>query len=81
MSIGEKVLQYGELQTVLFEIANLINERPIGIKPGTDINLGSYLSPNDLLLGRTNNSTPTGVLDEDSNYAKGFKYANEIIRV
>lgn len=48
MSIGGKYLQYGELQTVLFEMANIINERPIGIKPGSDINLGSYLSPNDL---------------------------------
>ncbi|KAK4316629.1 hypothetical protein Pmani_012229 [Petrolisthes manimaculis] len=79
MSIGEKILQYGELQTVLFEIANLINERPIGIKPGSDINLGSYLSPNDLLLGRTNNSAPTGYMDGNSSFSKGFKYANEIV--
>lgn len=33
----------------MFEIANLINERLIGIKPGSDIDLGSSLSPNDLL--------------------------------
>lgn len=33
----------------MFEIANLINERLIGIKPGSDIDLGSPLSPNDLL--------------------------------
>lgn len=79
MSIGEKVLQYGELQTVLFEIANLINERPIGIKPGSDINLGSYLSPNDLILGRTNNSAPAGHVDDNTSYSKSFKYTNEIV--
>ena len=78
MSIGERVLQYGELQTVLFELANLINERPIGIQPGSDINLGSYLSPNNLLLGRTRNNAPEGSVDSNSTYSKGFKYANEI---
>lgn len=44
ISIGNKVLSYADLQTVMFEIANLINQRPIGIKPGSDLDLGSYLS-------------------------------------
>lgn len=70
MSNGGKYLQYGELQTVLFEMANIINERPIGIKPGSDINLGSYLSPNDLRLGWTNNSAPAGFVDDNSSYSK-----------
>lgn len=79
MSVGEKILQYGELQTVLFEIADLINQRPIGIKPGSDITLGSYLSPNDLLLGRTNDSAPMGHVDGNSSFSKSYKYANEIV--
>lgn len=29
-AIGESILTFSELQTVLFEVANLINERPIG---------------------------------------------------
>lgn len=38
--IGESVLTFGELQTVLYKVANLISERSIGIKPGNCIDLG-----------------------------------------
>lgn len=60
IAIGESVLSFSELQTVLFEIANLLNERPIGIKPGCDPELGNYLCPNDLLLRRTYNKAVSG---------------------
>ena len=53
IAIGDNILTFSELQTVFFEVANLLNERPIGRKPGADPLNGSYLSPNDLLLGRT----------------------------
>ena len=33
ISIGEQVLSYSELQTVFFEVANLVNEQPIGRHP------------------------------------------------
>lgn len=32
-AIGSQCLSYSEMQTVLFEIANLVNERPIGKHP------------------------------------------------
>ena len=32
-SVGENALTFSELQTVLFEIAKLLNERPIGRPP------------------------------------------------
>ena len=79
VSIGERVLQYGELQTVLYEVADLINERPIGIKPGSDINLGTYLSPSDLLLGRTNNRAPMRPMEGSSTFSKGYKFSQEIV--
>ncbi|PFX25807.1 hypothetical protein AWC38_SpisGene9564 [Stylophora pistillata] len=49
-SVGENALTFSELQSVLFEIANLLNERPIGRHP-TSPEDGTYLCPNDLLLG------------------------------
>ena len=58
--IGDSILTFSELQTVLFEVANLLNERPIGIKPGTDIDLGTYLCPNDLILGWSSSRVPSG---------------------
>ena len=51
-AIGCQILSVTEFQTVLFEAANLLNDRPIGRHP-TQPEDGFYLSPNSLLLGRT----------------------------
>ena len=45
--IGENALAFSELQTICFEVANLVNERPIGRHPTSPD--GTYLCPNDLL--------------------------------
>lgn len=58
-SIGTNILTFSELQTALFDVAGLLNERPIGTKT-TDPNEGAYLCPNDLLLGRTSRNAPIG---------------------
>ena len=55
-AIGSQVLSLIEFQTVLFETANLLNDRPIGRHP-TQPEDGFYLSPNSLLLGRTMNQS------------------------
>ena len=60
--IGDFRLTFGEPQTVLFETANRLNDRPIGMKSGVDIEMSSYLCPNDLLLGRTNNKDLPGTM-------------------
>ena len=60
-------------------MANLINERPIGAKPGCDVDLGTYLSPNDLLLGRTSNKAPTDMCITNTSISKCFKYVEEVI--
>ena len=49
-TIGSQILMFSELMTVFYEVANLVNERPIGRQP-KDPDDGSYLSPNHLLLG------------------------------
>ena len=66
-SIGESVFTFSELQTVLFEVSNLMNGRPIGVKPGMDIEKSGYLSPNDLLLGHSNIAVPTGTFSNIEN--------------
>ena len=48
-AVGEQVLTFSELQNVCFEVANFVNEHPIGVhstKPSDDV----YLCPNHLLL-------------------------------
>ena len=78
LSIGESTLTYGELQTVLFNVANLLNERPIGCKPGCDPELGSYLSPNDLLLGRTSNDVPVEIWNECASSTSRLQFLNRV---
>ena len=61
LSLGDTRVSPVELQTVLFECANICNERPIGMsKPRED---GSYslITPNQLLLGRSMNVLPDDI--------------------
>ena len=58
LSIGDTRVTPLELQTTLMEIANMCNERPIGLsQPRAD---GTYqiITPNQLLLGRSINILP-----------------------
>ena len=57
IAIGEQLLTPFELYTCLLEIANLLNQNPIGRIPnGPDD--GAYLCPNDMLLGRATLEVP-----------------------
>ena len=60
-SVGDSRVTPLELQTILFEIADICNERPItAAKPRED---GSYclVTPNQLLMGRSINKLPDDV--------------------
>ena len=79
ITIGDSILKFSELQTVLFEAANLLNERPIGRKPGADPAAGVYLSPNNLPLGRTQLVPPQGQWAETSRLAERFLFLHGIV--
>lgn len=51
-AIGCQILTFSQMQTVLFEASKLSNGQPIG-EHATIKDYGSYLCPNDLLLGRS----------------------------
>ena len=57
-AIGDNKLTPFELYTCFLEIANLI-QRPNG-RVSTDPNEGTYLCPNDILLGRASSEIPQG---------------------
>ena len=69
ISIGEQIMEFSVLQTVMFECAELVNGRPIGRHP-TSIDDDKYMCPNDLLLGRYSNRVPQRPFHEDCNAKK-----------
>ena len=66
--IGDTKLTLNETFTMLPEIANLLNERPIGLKP-TDKSCTEYLSPNSLLLGRSSARISSGPFQPEEWYS------------
>ena len=77
-SIGNQVFTFAEFQTIMFEAAQIVNQRPIGRKP-TGPEEGSYLSPNDLLLGRSTNHVPQGPFAESSSMKQRMQFLQEIV--
>ena len=41
--------------------------------------MGSYLSPNDLLLGRSSANAPQGAWDLDSNFTQRYLYLSKVV--
>jgi len=61
--IGDQILTFSDMQTVLFEVSQLLNQRPIGAHPKKPDD-GIYLCPNDILLGHSSSSVPQGPFKE-----------------
>lgn len=62
-SMGDSIVTFSELQTIMYEVANLLNNGPTGMKPEYSTKSDVYLCPNDLLLGHNNSWVswvPTG---------------------
>lgn len=72
------VLTFFELDTVVSEVANLLNERPIG-KQSNDIEDGTYLCPNDLLLGRATSRIPGGPFPKYTSSKKRFNFVQSLV--
>ena len=64
---GESKLSINELNTLLAEVTNIVNERPIGVKPNSETDT-KYLSPNCLLLGRNSSRISSGPFLEKDLY-------------
>ena len=77
-AIGLQVLTFSELQTIILEAANLVDERPIGIHPNSQED-GTYLCPNELLLGRAMPWAPRGPFRECSILKQRFSFVKSII--
>ena len=76
VAVGESVMTFSELQTVCYEAAKLVNERPIGRHP-TSPEDGTYVCPNDLLLGRSTSRVPSGPFRETRNPNHRFEFVQQ----
>ncbi|XP_068247848.1 uncharacterized protein [Palaemon carinicauda] len=79
IAIGDSKLTFGEMKTVLFEVGDLLNSTPIGIKPGSDCELGSYLCPNDLILGRASSKIQADMKFVDKKYKDRLEFMQRIV--
>ena len=77
-AVGLQKLSYSELQTTFFECANIVNERPIGVTPST-VEDGSYICPNDMLLGRSSNKPPSGNFDTTINSRRRLYFVQRLV--
>ncbi len=77
-AIGNQVLSPFELYTYLFEVANLVNSRPIGRVPN-DPDDGTYISPNDILLGRSTSEVPQGPFRQTKNPRHRVEFVQKLV--
>ncbi|XP_068697655.1 uncharacterized protein [Montipora foliosa] len=77
-AVGSQVLTPLELYTILLEVANLVNQRPIGRIPN-DPDDGSYICPNDILLGRASSEIPQWPFKETNNPRQRVEFVQKII--
>ena len=77
-AIGDHTLSPFELYTYILEVANLVNQRPVGRVPN-DPDDGSYLCPNDMLLGRASPRVPQGPFEETRNPRQPVEFVQKIV--
>ena len=77
-AIGDTVLTPFELYTCLTEVANLVNQRPIGRIPN-DPEDGAYLCPNDILLGRASSTVSQSPFCHMENPHHRFEFCQKIV--
>ena len=78
---GEKpTLNYAELGTLLARAANIVNDRPIGIKNITEDKLVP-LTVNQLLLGRTASSPPPDFEMPGENFRAAKTYLDSLTQM
>ena len=73
-ALGDTKLSLNEMNTLMLEVSNLVNERPIGLQPNSRTD-SEYLSPNSLLLGRSSARISSGPFQSDQVFTDDPKAA------
>lgn len=78
ISIHNQRLSVPEILTLFYEVANVLNERPIGALPGADSEL-SMLTPNSLLLGRATAKNPGGWQPQEASNTSRYNLIQTLV--
>ena len=78
-AIGNSILSFSGLQMVFFEIANIINARPVGVVSGSDPTCPEPITPNHLLLGRSTSDVVTGPFINTRNVNRRYEFVQQLI--
>ena len=77
-AIGDQIIRFNELKVVMFEAAQIVNQRPTG-RHTTSPDDGSYLCPNDLFLGRSSANVLHGPFYERANQKFCFDNVQQVV--
>ena len=77
-AVGDELMTFPELQTVMFECSGLVNQRPIGKHPVKPED-GAYLCPNELRLGRASPRIPQGPFQKRTGNKHRFDFLQGIV--
>ena len=77
-AVGDQSMKFNEMQTVMFEAAQLVNQRPIGRHPSKPEE-ESYLCANDLILGRASSDIPQGPFEDKVTVRQRFLFTQSVI--
>ena len=78
-AVGVNVLTYSGIQMVFYEVADLLNSRPIGVLSGSDPTQPAAITPNHLILGRSTSEVVVGSLDNSRNPNKRLAVIQSIV--
>ena len=68
-----------EVQTALYQVADIMNSRPLSRRPGVDPLDGGPVTPNHLLLGRATGESPIGDFDVKLNITKRTQMIDQVV--
>jgi transposase InsO family protein len=79
--IAGNVLTPLQLQTVLYECANILNTRPISIVSGSDPDCPAPITPNHLIIGRASTDVPQGPFDHEKSksHTRRFRAIQDLV--
>ena len=78
--LGSNVLSFSGLQMIFYEVADMINSRPIGVITGSDPTQPEAITPNHLILGRSTSKVVSGYVDTTRDVNKRVDFLNTLVK-